>query len=319
MRRALIIGHTGQDGHLLWEFLKSRDYELAGVSSTKRERAGGIGENPPPLSDRSGWGPWMQSFSPDEVYYLAAYHGASERADNASIADVYRESRFVHADALSYILQSLVDFCPQARLFYASSCLVFGSNAGRIQNEKTPYAPEEIYAVTKIVGTHLCEEYRRRHGLFATVGILYNHESGFRRPSFLTQKVIRHAIDVSEGRSREKLLLGSIEPVVDWSHAEDFVKVFHALLELEAPETLVVSSGKGHSVREYLECAYSHFGLNWREHVEVNRLPMARTSGDRVGDPSRLRELTGNSISCSLQDLVARLVRETQEVYCPES
>ena len=314
MKRALIIGHTGQDGRLLWEYLDSIGYHLAGVSRSGSKQTVINTAEPPPLSDPGAWGSWMKEYQPNEIYYLAAYHRASEELQEDSALVEFEKSYATHVSGLAYVLQAMADFCPTARLFYASSCLVFGTPERDVQNERTPYCPEEIYAITKVTGTYLCEEFRRRYGLFITVGILYNHESAFRSPHFFTQKVIRHAVRSSENPSEPKLGLGTVETVVDWSHAADYVRVFHQLLDADQPATVIVASGVGNSVKEFLECAYGHFGLDWKDHVKLNEQSIGRPSLNRVGDPSMLFNLIGKKSFGSLPELVVRLITETMQV-----
>ncbi|MEM9227937.1 MAG: GDP-mannose 4,6-dehydratase, partial [Verrucomicrobiota bacterium] len=268
---------------------------------------------PPPVLADSAWKEWMANTKPEEIYYLPAYHRASEGKADLPLATEYEKSHQVHVAGLNVILQSMVDHAPESRLFYASTCLIFGSQCMAAQNEETPYQPEEIYSLTKATGTQLCEIYRNLHGLHVSVGILFNHESALRAPHFFSQKVIRHAWRLSQGEPLPPLTLGSLEHEVDWSHAAEFTRAFHLMLTQAPPSTVVFASGRGYRLEAFVRSVFNHYKLDWREHITQKNDILTRKPGLRVGNPARLSQLTGWASPDDLDSLVQRLISETEK------
>jgi GDPmannose 4,6-dehydratase len=271
--------------------------------------------------DPNGWSPVsiaepeavdeaVRRFRPDEIYYLAAHHRSSEACEEAPGAELLAGLK-VNVTGLVHFLEAMRLHAPRARLFYASSSLIYGvRNVDERQDESTASSPACAYGLMKALGMQACRSYRDR-GLFACAGILYNHESAYRPPGFLTQKVIRAALRIGGG-SPEKLALGDLDAIVDWSYAPDFIDAFVRILDLDGPRDFIVSSGEGHTVREFVSIAFEHVGLDWREHVTVAPGTLTRRASVRIGDPRRLRQETGWCPSMDFSALVARLIEDTR-------
>ena len=286
--KALIAGSAGQDGTLLATYLRARGYEVRGLP-----RAGAVDA-------------LVAAEQPDEIYYLAAFHHSSEDPPIAPLA-LIETSVAVHVTALAHFLEAIRTRAPQARLFYAASSLVFGEVTESPQTEDTPLRPICAYGITKTAGMHLCRLYRRAHGVHASVGILYNHESPLRADKFVSKKIVKAAWAIKRG-TRDKLVLGSLAAEIDWGYAPDFVDAMHRIVRLPAADEFIVATGEAHSVREFVELAFGQLGLDWRLHIEENSALITRPTRSRVGDASKLARATGWRPATSFPAMVRALV-----------
>jgi GDPmannose 4,6-dehydratase len=307
-KRVLIVGHSGQDGTLLSESIKSRGDQVFGFSRS--------GFYPPNTnlcnqtwnaSDKKQVRALLIELRPDEIYYLAAHHTSSEGTKSKSAIEDFDLSYETHVLGLLQILVVVEESIPSCRIFYAASSLVYEGDPGEIQDEQTPFCPSSFYGMTKAQGVWLCREFRNNRGVFASTGILYNHESRFRAPHFLSQKIIRAAARIALG-SREKLKLGDITARVDWGYAGDFVNAFQKILKLPFGDDFIVATGESHTVREFAELSFACFGLDWREHTEHSPEVLTRRLSPRVGDASKLRAATGWVPTMSFAELINHLV-----------
>jgi len=208
----------------------------------------------------------------------------------------------------------------ETRLFYASSAHIFGATSESPQTETTPRMPENIYAITKVTGMEACRHYREEHGIFASTGILYNHESAYRKGSFLSQKIIQGVMAIKRGDSRE-LVVGNLASKVDWGYAPDYVDAMVRILELPHPGDYIVSTGETHSVREMVQLAFEEQGLDYQKWVRENPtiIRASRKGGGGgsclVGDSSKLRRETSWRPSVTFSEMVARLAAETHSLH----
>jgi GDPmannose 4,6-dehydratase len=184
----------------------------------------------------------------------------------------------------------------------------------RLQDENTPLRPFSPYGITKTAGVQLCRMYRDSHGVHASVGFLYNHESPLRKSNFLSTRIVRSAVEISRGR-RTKLVLGDLSARVDWGYAPDYVEAMIRILQLNSADNFVISTKESHSVEEFVEVAFTHLGIDWRQHVEVQPSVVVKRFIELVGDNAKLRAATGWSPSVSFQGMVRLLVEaELQRV-----
>jgi GDPmannose 4,6-dehydratase len=311
-RRAIIVGWPGQDGTLVADLLGRQGYSALCVGRSATHRIG-IASGPArlDLTDAPQIAATVAELQPHEVYYLAAHHGSAEvlLGEHDPRADML-QSMNVHCVGLLNFLDAIRRHATHSRLFYASSSLVFADEGpDRRQNELTPLAPRGTYALTKALGGQACQEFREL-GVFCSVGFLYNHESALRGARFVTQRIARAALRIRAGNA-EKLELRDLDAVVDWGHAADFAEAFVRVLQHESPDDFVIATGEGHTVREFASIAFSHLGLDWRQHVVTGGVSLARNRSGRVGDPSKLQRLTGWKPSMSFEGLVRRIVDET--------
>jgi GDPmannose 4,6-dehydratase len=298
MKRALVVGCDGQDGRLLHENLSRKAYAVTGVGRRTLD-----------ITDRQAVLDLVGGVSPDEIYYLPAVHHSSENLTEADDAGLFRESFAVHVSALIHFLDAMRRAAPRSRLFYAASSHVFGDDAPAPQDESTPFDPSGIYGITKAAGVQSCRYYRARHGLFVSTGILYNHESPLRAPSFVSKKIVNAAIRIRD-HEQETLRLGALAAEVDWGYAPDFVEAFHRILGLDRADDFVIATGEKHSVGEFVEIAFSRLGLDWKNFVEEDNNLLRKTVTTRIGNPEKLMRATGWRPSVSFARMVELLLGE---------
>jgi GDPmannose 4,6-dehydratase len=308
MDRALIIGSAGQDGRLLSERLERDGCAVLGV---ERNRITGSADlpfkspidilDPRPVDDLIG------SFSPDAIFYLAAYHHSAEDRFLPDDVELYVRSHDIHVRGLLHVLEAIRKHKPGSRLFYAASSHCFGEPPTSIQNENTPLRPRCAYGITKTAGVGLCRMYRANHRVHASSGFFYNHESAFRAPKFLSTKIVRAAVEISRGE-RDRLVLGDLAARVDWGFAPDYVDAMIRIVRLETADDFVIATGQSHSVEEFVAAAFSRVGLEWRRYVEVEPGIIGKPRTALVGDSTKLRAATGWSPSVTFQQMVEVLV-----------
>jgi len=244
---------------------------------------------------------------PDEVYYLAAVHHAAEENRGGDL-DLFGKSFDVNVRGMLNFLEAIRKRSPGTRLFYAASSHIFGRARTSPQDEQTPVEPACIYGITKATGLQCCRFYRQRHGVFAAVGILYNHESPYRRPEFVSQKIVRGALAIRDGR-QSKLVLGDLDAQVDWGYAPDYVDAMTRILGHAAPEDFIVATGQLHSVREFAAAAFGRLGLDWAKYVEVDSSLVGKQKRALVGNADKLRSLTGWRPSVTFDQMVGLLIQ----------
>ncbi|EIL97158.1 MULTISPECIES: GDP-mannose 4,6-dehydratase [Rhodanobacter] len=306
MARALVIGHRGQDGRILWDQLTKRGFSLVGVSRHAVEVHDADECGPAEVVDLASIRRLVERFRPQQVYYLAAHHHSSQDS-GANEADTWQDSCRVHVEGFRNVLESVYVSCPEARVFYASSSRVFGDAATSPQDESTPMRPTCIYGVTKVSGMLLADYYRRTRGLFVACGILFNHESPLRGSQFVTQRVVNGLVALKKGL-RASFEIGSLDARVDWGYAPDYTRAMSMILEAQRPQDFVVASGRSHSVRDLVATAAQYLGIDWQGRVVETSSILRRDAQELCGDTTRLRETTGWHPSVDFRSMVAILV-----------
>jgi GDPmannose 4,6-dehydratase len=307
MTTALIIGSAGQDGRIMSQRLQQEGRRILGLDRGLATDSASGPLAPMDILEAQQVAALIQSAAPDEVYYLAAYHHSSENQPSPDDGEVFRLSFDVHVRGLLNVLEGLRKGAPRARLFYAASSHIFGDRPPAPQDETTPLNPRCAYGITKIAGLECCRFYRQKHGLHASVGILYNHESPLRREPFVTAKIVGAAVAIKAG-VRKKLILGDLTAQVDWGYAPDYVEAMTRIVRLDEPDDFVVATGETHSVQEFVEEAFGAAGLDWPGHVEENPAVIVRHTGNLVGNAAKLRSRTGWKPSVTFREMVRLLV-----------
>ena len=310
MRRALITGIGGQDGSYLAELLLEKGYEVVGLvrpGAEPYENLAAIADeielHEADLLHQTSLAQALRAADPDEIYNLAAPSFVP-----ASWEHPVETAEFAAVGATS-LLEAIRLVNPELRFYQASSSEIFGEPRESPQTEATPLAPVTPYGVAKAYAHFSARSYRQRYGLFACSGILYNHESPRRPLEFLPRKVAYGAAAISLGLEQE-LVLGDLDARRDWGYAADYVDAMWRMLQQDAPEDYVVASGESHSVRELVECAFGHVGLDWQRHVRVDpALQRGRAELHRlVGDPAKARAQLGWERTLEFAQLVQLLV-----------
>jgi GDPmannose 4,6-dehydratase len=289
LTRALVTGSRGQDGTYLIELLEANGYTVVGVDRGDSD-----------LCDVASVEALLRDAAPREVYNLAAATFVPTSWDEPTEV-------LSAGVATGAMLAAIVRIDRTIRFFQASSAEVFGQPAEVPQHEGTPYRPASPYGAGKACADHLVAAYRAHKGLHASSGILFNHESPLRPAHFLPAKVAQGARAIAAGRTDE-LILGDLDAKRDWGWAPDYVRAMWLMLQQDEPEDYVIATGEAHSVRELVELAFAHVGLDWQQYVRID--PGLVRGDDRllVGDASKARDRLGWSPSVTFEQLVELLV-----------
>ncbi len=309
-KRALITGITGQDGSYLAELLLEQGYEVWGMvrrSSTETsERIDHIKDRvtflQADLLDQASLTKAVEAAAPDEIYNLAAQSFVP-----TSWAQPTLTGQFTGL-GVSRVLEAMRQVAPKARFYQASSSEMFGKVREEPQNELTPFHPRSPYAVAKTYGHHITVNYRESYGLFAVSGILFNHESPRRGLEFVTRKISHGVAAIKTGRARE-LLLGNLDAQRDWGYAGDYVRAMWLMMQHDQPDDFVVATGENHSVREFVEIAFAHAGLEWERYVRQDERFLRPAEVDHLrGDAAKARRVLGWAPTVTFPELVRMMV-----------
>ncbi|XCM34104.1 GDP-mannose 4,6-dehydratase [Streptomyces parvus] len=300
-KTALITGVTGQDGSYLAELLLDKGYTVHGLirrsSSFNTERIDHIYQGPEEpersfvlhhadLSDGVALVNLLRDIQPDEVYNL----GAQSHVRVSFDAPLYTGD--VTGLGTIRLLEAVRASGIQTRIYQASSSEMFGASPPP-QNEKTPFHPRSPYSVAKVYSYWATVNYREAYDMFAVNGILFNHESPRRGETFVTRKITRGVARIKAGL-QDRLHLGNLEAVRDWGYAPEYVDAMWRMLQCDTPDDFVIATGEGVSVRDFLEYAFEHAGLDWREHVRYDPKYERPSEVDAlIGDASKAEELLG--------------------------
>ena len=315
-KTALITGVTGQDGSYLSELLLSKGYTVHGLvrraSTFNTERIDHIYQGPQQegrsfvlhhadLSDGVALVNLLRDIQPDEVYNL----GAQSHVRVSFDAPLYTGD--VTGLGALRLLEAVRASGIDTRVYQASSSEMFGA-APPPQNEKTPFHPRSPYGVAKVYGYWATVNYREAYGMYAVNGILFNHESPRRGETFVTRKITRAVARIKAGLQSE-LYLGNLDAVRDWGYAPEYVDAMWRMLQQDGPTDYVVATGVAATVREFLETAFGHAELDWREHVRYDAKYERPSEVDAlIGDASKAEELLGWKPEVRVDDLAPIMV-----------
>ena len=311
MKRALIVGSEGQDGTILFDRLTADGWAVIGIGRDSVRGADSATIHKVDVTSNKQVADLLARWEPDEIYYLPAVHQASQDPLATDDAALFRRSLDVHVAGLVHFLNELAERNIDASLFYAASSLVFGEVSENAQDESTPLRPRCIYGITKTAGVHACHFYREIHHVRASVGFLYNHESPLRGTTFVSQKIVRAAVDIARD-SNQRLVLGDLSARIDWGYAPDFIDAMIRIVRYPTADDYIIATGETHSVQEFVEIAFARVGVDWRKHVVEDRSLLTRRSVTRVGDARRLRERTGWRPTVTFAEMVETLVDTAQ-------
>ncbi len=317
MQKALITGVTGQDGSYLAEFLMSKGYEVHGIirrsSTFNTGRLDAIYSDPHlaetrlflhygDLSDGSALARLVARIQPNEIYNLAAQSHVRVSFD---LPDYTAD---VTATGAVRLLEAVRETGLRPRFYQASSSEMFGMVREVPQTEKTPFYPRSPYGCAKLFAYWITVNYRESYGLHASNGILFNHESPRRGETFVTRKITRAVAHIKAGL-QDKLYLGNLDAKRDWGYAKEYVEAMWLMLQQDEPDDYVVATGETHSVREFLDVAFGHAGLDWRQHVEIDPRYTRPAEVDLlVGDCSKAKAKLGWEPTTRFTDLAKLMV-----------
>lgn len=308
--RALITGVTGQDGSYLAELLLEKRYEVYGivrnVARIHLEGAaafsGGIHYVEADLTDQSSLDRAVAQVKPDEVYNLAG-----QTFVPVSWTQPLLTMEVTGMGALR-MLEAIRRHAPQARFLQVSSSEIFGKSDEMQQSEATRLRPRNPYGAAKMFAHHITINYRESYGMFACSCITFNHESPRRAPEFVTRKVSRQVARIKLGLA-DKIKMGNLEGRRDWGFAGDYVRAMWLMLQQSAPDDFVIATGVTHSVKQLLEIAFSHVGLDWQKHVEIDPSLARPVEEDPLrGDAAKANKILGWNPSITFENLVRIMV-----------
>lgn len=315
-KRAFITGITGQDGSYLAELLLSKGYEVHGLirraSTFNTSRIDHLYVDPHDpeaklflhygdLSDGARLVSLLGALKPDEVYNLAAqshvrvsFDEPEHTGDTTGVGSM----RMLEAVRMSGI---------HTRFYQASSSEMFGATPPP-QNEETQFYPRSPYGAAKVYSYWVTKNYREAYGMFAVNGILFNHESPRRGETFVTRKITRAVAAIKKGTQSE-VYLGNLDSIRDWGYAAEYVEGMWRMLQVDEPDDFVLATGGNFTVRNFLETAFSHAGLNWEEHVKFDERYLRPTEVDAlVGDASKAQEKLGWKATVDTEQLARIMV-----------
>jgi GDPmannose 4,6-dehydratase len=320
-KRALITGITGQDGSYLSEFLLEQGYEVHGIirrtSTFNTDRIDHIYEDPHKegvrlflhygdLTDGTTLRRILEEVQPVEIYNLGAQSHVRVSFDSPEYT----------VDAVGMgtlrLLEAIRDYQHrtgiQVRFYQAGSSEMYGLVQAIPQTETTPFYPRSPYACAKVYAHWQTVNYRESYDLFACNGILFNHESPRRGETFVTRKITRAVAGIVAGKQK-KIYMGNLDAKRDWGYAKDYVKAMWLMLQKDQPDDYVIATGETHSVREFLELAFSYVNLNWEDYVEFDERYLRPSEVELlIGDSTKARQNLGWAPSVTFEELVSLMV-----------
>lgn len=308
-QRALITGITGQDGSYLAELLLEKGYRVSGLvrrsSSINLDRLMNVVDRVELISgdllDQNSLVAAIEQSEPDEIYNLAAQSFVATSWRQADLTGEFT------ALGVSRLLEAARVANPKIRFYQASSSEMFGST-NPPQNEASPFHPRSPYAVAKVFGHYMTQNYRESFGMFACSGILFNHESPRRGLEFVTRKVSNAAARIKLGLQKE-LRMGNLNAKRDWGFAGDYVLAMWMMLQAESPEDFVVATGVSHSVEYLLEVAFQHVDLDYKDYVRTDQALIRPAEVDYLcGDASKAHKAFGWEPKISFEQMIAMMV-----------
>lgn len=317
MKRAFITGITGQDGSYLAELLLEQGYEVHGLvrraSTSSFERLSAVMDNPRltlhtgDMTDAGSIQAAIAKAMPDEIYNLAAMSDVRQSYEApANTADI-------NFSGFARVLEAARRICASAKIYQASSSEMFGKVQQTPQTEQTPFYPRSPYGCSKAAAFYLGRSYREGYGMQVYNGILFNHESPRRGEQFVSRKICKAVARIKAGL-QESLTLGNLDAKRDWGYAKEYAAWIHQIVQSVQPDDYLIATGETHSVREFVELAFEHVGLDWREWVRID--PALKRPAEvelLLGDASKARLLLGYVPRVKFAELVSIMVNAEVE------
>ena len=316
IKKALITGITGQDGSYLAELLLKKKYKVYGIvrrvaleDETHRlwrikHLLKEINLSSASLESYASIVKIIQKIKPNELYHLGAQSYVSY-----SFEDEFSTLN-TNINGTHYLLSAIKEFSPRTKFYFAGSSEMFGKVYKKKQNENTRFYPRSSYGISKVAGFELTRNYRESYNIFSCTGILFNHESPRRGFEFVTRKISSSIAKIKKG-TQQTIYLGNINAKRDWGHARDYVKAMWLMLQQKKPSDFVIGTGQMHSVKEFLNLAFSIAGLNYKKFLKIDKKLYRPAEVDTLrADYSKARKLLKWEPTINFKDLVKEMVTE---------
>ena len=319
MKRALIMGITGQDGVYLADFLLQKGYEVIGTFRRTSHRSLERLESfkmidkvelvKMDLTDQISINKTIKNAQADEIYNLGAQSFVGASFDQPILTSN------INGLGPLRIFETVKELSPDSKIYQASSSEMFG-NSNEIKNEDSRMYPASPYGISKVYAHKTAQHYREAYDMFISCGILFNHESPFRGLEFVTRKITYTIARILKNK-RDKITLGNINSKRDWGFAGDYVKAMWLMLQQQKPTDYVIATGQSHSVEDFLEKAFEYVGIdNWKKHVEISeKLIRPQDIDNLIGDSSKAKKELGWTPTISYEELVKMMVDEDKKLF----
>ena len=301
MKKTIIVWSWGQDGTILTKFLKEKEYQVLWID-----------KNPDSIDilDIEQVKRVIQEVSPNEIYYLAAYHHSSQEKIEENTL-LFEKSYEIHVKWYLNFLEAIRKYNPTSKIFYASSSLIFGDTTTQIQDETTLPSPNSFYGITKLDGMYLGKIYRDQYDIFASTWILYNHESEYRSSKFVFMKIVQGALDIKNWKS-DKLILGNLSAEVDRGSAYDYVEAMRKILQIEKADDFIISSGEIHTVQELVEIVFEYLEMDRQKYVIEEGDIIQRKMGKLYGNHQKLTKKLWWRPKLSFKEMITTITQQLQ-------
>ena len=319
MKRALIMGITGQDGVYLADFLLQKGYEVIGTFRRTSHRSLERLESfkmidkvelvKMDLTDQISINKTIKNAQADEIYNLGAQSFVGASFDQPILTSN------INGLGPLRVFETVKELSPDSKIYQASSSEMFG-NSNEIKNEDSRMYPASPYGISKVYAHKMAQHYREAYDMFISCGILFNHESPFRGLEFVTRKITYTIARILKNK-RDKITLGNINSKRDWGFAGDYVKAMWLMLQQQKPTDYVIATGQSHSVEDFLEKAFEYVGIdNWKKHVEISeKLIRPQDIDNLIGDSSKAKKELGWTPTISYEELVKMMVDEDKKLF----
>lgn len=313
MKKAIITGITGQDGSYIAEFLLEKGYEVHGIvrreSLEDNDKLKNIKHiidklilHEGSLNDHLTIYKIFSKVLPDECYHLSASSFV-----NYSFNDEFQTMNN-NFNSTHYLLSTIREVKKECKFYFAGSSEMFGEPNESPQTENTPFNPKSIYGISKVSSHYLLKNYREKENIFACTGIMYNHESPRRGSQFVTKKIISSAVKIKLGLQNE-LHLGNIDAKRDWGYAPEYAEAMWQILQADKADDYIIATGALHTVREFLEIAFSYLGLDYKDYVVIDpKFFRASEHNPLCGNPKKIKESIGWEHTKNLEEIIKEMI-----------
>lgn len=317
MKRAFITGITGQDGYYLSKHLIEQGYEVHGLKRRHSQHESELGTltNAPFANDiKWHYGDVTDYSSLERAFHIANPHEVYNLAAQSHVRVSFDAPQFtvqVNAVGALNMLEATRQIAPYARFYQASTSEMFGNqiDPDGYQRETTPLIPASPYGASKLFAHNMVRQYRNSYNLFATAGILFNHESPFRGGNFVTQKVVRGVVNIAKGK-HTTLQLGNLNARRDWGHAADYVRAMHLMLQQDTPNDYVVATGEVRTIREMVDFVFNYFGFEADKHIVISETHKRPEDVEYLrGDPTKAQTELGWTRQFTFETLMEDMIK----------